>query len=512
MSMHRAQRFDPPRPSVALRDYGSVLRAVFRSAVSCALASSLAGAGCAATATAPEDSDPMGSAGAVATGGGSGGSRAPTPIEAGSGGAGMAGAGVAGTGEPSTTPGAALHCDGTMLQLLLDITPADPFDGAEFRMQFPGSPPQPLGVSGELCSGASDAADCRSAIADAEALLPHDGGCGMIGDCDRYVVATRGDDVSTYANRAQILELLGEIDSPEDVVMLLAYDTYDVLCADPTRLSESGGPSASELRIVDDGFEADVLLTVSTCPYQYAHVTLHIATDGTVSELTRELLPSQSVCAGRRPDGLRSRHLPTSSSALGEHFARMAHLEEASVHAFEVLAQELAHHGAPATLIESALCAAQDEVRHTVLATTLARRFGAASTPVSIAPRPLRSLEAIALDNAEEGCVRECFGAVVGCYQAETSSDAEIAHAMSVIAQDETRHAALAFEIAAWADEQLDTDARARVRSARRRAAAALRVELLSTLDAPTRAMLGLPDYRAASRLHEALERELWAA
>lgn len=548
MPMHRSQRFDAAQPSIVARDYPSFLRAVFRGAVGCALASTLAASGCSATATAPDDdaSKPGGGGGQVATAGvggsrsgGNGGVGGQLVATAGSGsaGSGSAGSGSAGTSPPTAGSGAAgagsagsdgaagttanpmppdgsvtPRCDGATLQLLDGITPGEPFDGAELRMQFLGSMPETTAASGELCSAASDQAACRAAIAAAESTLPHTDVCGMIGDCDRYVVTTSGDDVRMYASRADLLRLLGTIDSPEDVALLLAYDRYDVLCADASRAADSGGTAPSTILAVADGFEAAVVLNVSTCPFQYAHVTLHVAPDGTVTELTRELLPEQSVCAGRRPEGLRSQHLPSTGSSLGAYFARMAHLEAASVTAFEVLAEELAHHGAPAGLVASATRAAHDEVRHTALTTALARRFGAEPMSPSIAPRPLRSLEAIALDNAVEGCVRECFGAVLGCYQAETSSDAEVAHVMTAIAEDETRHAALAFELAAWVEARLDPAARARVQAARRTAADALRLELWCTPDEPTRHVLGLPDRRAAQRLHQTLERALWAA
>jgi len=309
-------------------------------------------------------------------------------------------------------------------------------------------------------------------------MLPHRDSCGMIGSCDRYLIATQGDDVRMYATRTELLKLLGPIDSPEDVALLLFYDNFDVECADAARMLNAGGPEASTIHPVDDGFEANVVLLVSTCIFQYARVTLHIARDGQVTELARELLPEQGGCAGRRPEGLLSRHTRSSDSALGEHFARMAHLEAASVTAFEVLRAELAQNDAPTALIEAAARAACDEVRHTALTTALARRFGAEPMTPAIEARPLRSLEAIALDNAVEGCVRECFGAALGCFQAQTATDAEIARVMTEIADDETQHAALAFEIAAWLDTRLQPDAKARVEVARRRAASELRSEL----------------------------------
>lgn len=72
-----------------------------------------------------------------------------------------------------------------------------------------------------------------------------------------------------------------------------------------------------------------------------------------------------SICAkgiGRTPAGLApARHAPA-PSPLGGWFAAAAHLEAASVHAFEQLHDELAAHGAPARLRRAARRARRDEV------------------------------------------------------------------------------------------------------------------------------------------------------
>ena len=53
----------------------------------------------------------------------------------------------------------------------------------------------------------------------------------------------------------------------------------------------------------------------------------------------------------------------------------------------------------------------------------------------------MRELEAIAIENAVEGCVRESFGALLATWQAKTAGDARVRAAMKRIARDETRHA-----------------------------------------------------------------------
>ena len=53
-------------------------------------------------------------------------------------------------------------------------------------------------------------------------------------------------------------------------------------------------------------------------------------------------------------------------------------------------------------------------------------------------------------ENAREGCVRETFGALIAMHQAERAGDPIIRRAMRRIAEEETRHAELAWEVASW--------------------------------------------------------------
>jgi hypothetical protein len=146
----------------------------------------------------------------------------------------------------------------------------------------------------------------------------------------------------------------------------------------------------------------------------------------------------------------------------------MARLEAASVFAFRELRVELRAHGAPRALVRAAERAARDETRHARATRALARRYGANVPPPVVERRPVRSLEAIALDNATEGCVRETFGALVAHHQAHTARDPVVSAAMKRIARDETRHAALAYDIDAWATQRLGRLARRRVDAAKR--------------------------------------------
>ena len=213
-----------------------------------------------------------------------------------------------------------------------------------------------------------------------------------------------------------------------------------------------------------------------------------------------------------RPEGLLSCHRPRSVSRLGEHFAAMAHMEAASVPAFAAITRELQRHGAPAALIAAAERARRDEVRHARIAGNLARRFGARPTQPVVQRMPLRSLEAFALDNAVEGCVNETYAAAEATHQAARAADPLIRHAMRVIAADETRHAALSWQIARWVTPQLDTITRARIAAAQHAAVASSAVTVRAGADAELCTRAGLPDANAARALHASLSRELWNA
>jgi hypothetical protein len=177
------------------------------------------------------------------------------------------------------------------------------------------------------------------------------------------------------------------------------------------------------------------------------------------------------MCEGRRPSELRSH-------AEGSDFAAAAHLEAASVYAFAHLARELRHHGAPQRLIRAARRSRRDEIRHARATSALARKRGLQITRPEVAPMTIRELEAIAIENAVEGCVRETYGAMTAWWRALHSPDRDVRAAYVRIARDETRHASLARELDRWLLARLDPRARARVEAARNGAYEELRAEL----------------------------------
>jgi hypothetical protein len=222
-----------------------------------------------------------------------------------------------------------------------------------------------------------------------------------------------------------------------------------------------------------------------------------------------ELDTGEESVGGRRPAGLRVARA-TAGAALGQHFARLAHLEAASIDAFVRLADELRAHDAPARLRDAALRSAEDERSHAAVTGRLARRFGGEVRPVVIDPIAARTLEEIARENAIEGCVRETFGAAVATWQAHAAGDLRIRAAMRRIAVDETRHAELAFAVARWAEPRLDRAARRRVREARANAAHELARGVDREVSPALITRAGLPPRAIATRLVAQMSAELW--
>lgn len=212
---------------------------------------------------------------------------------------------------------------------------------------------------------------------------------------------------------------------------------------------------------------------------------------------------------GRRPAGLEDA-TASEGCAVGKYFAAAAHLEAASVHSFRVLERELKAHGAPRSLVAAARRAARDEIRHARVTRRLALAHGARPSPVRVPRTTLRSLEAIAVENVGEGCVRETFGALVGKWQARTACDADVRQMMSTIAEDETRHAELAWAVDAWTKTRLDRAARSRVTAARAEAVAQLAADIEVAPDATLIDRIGLPSVEASRRLFGVAKRELW--
>ncbi len=213
--------------------------------------------------------------------------------------------------------------------------------------------------------------------------------------------------------------------------------------------------------------------------------------------------------SGRRPAGLSDPRVD--GTAIGAYLATSAHLEAASILAFQILRAELSALGAPRDLLEAALSAETDEVRHTAMMTRIAAKYGALVPELEVASAGSRSAVAIAVENMIEGVVRETFGAAIALFQADHAADPELRAAMRAIAVDECAHASLAFRTAKFLDGHLDAADRARVEAGKHEAMRGLFASLVEP-EATLRRLVGLPSVAESRQMLEVMVLALWTA
>jgi hypothetical protein len=130
--------------------------------------------------------------------------------------------------------------------------------------------------------------------------------------------------------------------------------------------------------------------------------------------------------------------------------------EHASIASFGRFALELLAVGAPSELIEQAHRAALDEVRHARLCLGLASAYADETVAPARFPFDGRvevdaSLAGVAARAAREGCIGETLAAFQAAEQLAHAEDPAVRAALAIIADDEARHAELAWRTVAWA-------------------------------------------------------------
>lgn len=387
------------------------------------------------------------------------------------------------------------------------MKPARPVDYLELRQtsRFAGSTDVQARQSfGTSCKRAADPKACATALAAASAedsLFPDNSMSAAV----TYLVAQSGAEITTISTPTELRKFLGTIDTPAEAMLLALAGGYEPLCTD------------SKARKIPGGYELLAMKSDDRCLNQYYGHKITVNDTSVTSTAVLDMTSPDEGCAvaGRRPEGYKRKKPPRATAdELLAYLDEMQALEAASIPAFLRLAQELADHGAPAGLIARAQQAADDEVRHAAGFARLRETLGADPlvTPTISTTLATRSLAELALENAVEGCVRETFGALLAHYQAATATDDDLRQLLVTIAEDETRHAELAWDLRAWLDLHLDTTERARVLAAeaaeRTRLAAALAIE--PHPDVASRC--GLPPAHVAAVLHDHCVAGLWAA
>lgn len=135
-------------------------------------------------------------------------------------------------------------------------------------------------------------------------------------------------------------------------------------------------------------------------------------------------------------------------------WTEIGRLEHSSVASFARVALELLALGAPAELVADVQRAGLDEIEHARLAFAVARAAGAGD--VGPGPLPVPALSppsfvSFAVATLREGCVEETTGAVVARELAAREAQPALRGVLERIAEDEERHAELAWRTLAWA-------------------------------------------------------------
>ncbi len=295
------------------------------------------------------------------------------------------------------------------------------------------------------------------------------------------------------------------VTTPQEAVIAVLLAGYVHLCG-----TEGFDAGPGSITTTETGFRV-VAYRMSDCA-SLSEATLDVNALGDVSVVGERVVQTLDCpVAGRLTEGVSTPVRPALGRAAGRYFAHVAGVESAAVYAFERMARELREHDAPEALVEWAAQSAVDEREHTRAMTSLARDFGVEPRLSEAPTLPLRSLFDVVLENAVEGCVRETYGAVVGHYQAHQAQDPAVRATMSRVADDETRHAALSWELADWALPLLSSTERAQVAQAQRDAIRALELDAQRAESPELLRLAGLPDPVAARHLLDGLLASVWA-
>lgn len=201
---------------------------------------------------------------------------------------------------------------------------------------------------------------------------------------------------------------------------------------------------------------------------------------------------------------------------LSEAWSAIGRMEHASIAAFARFALELLAYGAPADLVADASSAMADETLHARLAYGLASAYAGQR----LGPAELRvdgSLDGLALDTSVvtaflEGCIGETVAALEATEALAVATDAAVRAVLARVADDEARHAELAWRFVQWALPRARSDIRGRLRAeldAALRASSAADVE--PKTEAPALLAHGVLPTGQRARLRAAALREVVA-
>jgi hypothetical protein len=133
----------------------------------------------------------------------------------------------------------------------------------------------------------------------------------------------------------------------------------------------------------------------------------------------------------------------------------MGRAEHASIASFSRFCLDLVSLGAPPSLLLDTQRAIADEIEHARLCFGLAsaydgRAIGPSALPAACMATAMRDAATIVAETIAEGCVAETIAAAQAAVAATRARDPEVAVLVGKIADDEQRHAALAWSFVRW--------------------------------------------------------------
>lgn len=136
----------------------------------------------------------------------------------------------------------------------------------------------------------------------------------------------------------------------------------------------------------------------------------------------------------------------------GRDWLAAAAMEHASIASFAQLSLALLSHGAPPDLLRDCHLAAIDEIAHASASYALAAKGDTAFGPGPlVTPPPDLSMATLVRETVRDGCLGETLAALEAATLAARAPRGAERDLLARIAEDELRHAALAFRILAWA-------------------------------------------------------------
>jgi hypothetical protein len=273
-------------------------------------------------------------------------------------------------------------------------------------------------------------------------------GCQTDADCEENAVCVCGSPIGTCQRVSEIAGCHSDADCEGDALCLRNartdnFGSYRFACQLP----------------------GDECATDQDCPgsYEFCSITADGRKCASGAVCGRPFLVEQQArlaCAsetsfwqldGQERPGLAPAAL---TPQLAQRWTEIGLMEHASIAAFARFTLQLLSIGAPADLIEASNRAQMDETRHARMAFELASHYagkdvgpGALSIEGSLLEA---SWENILATTIEEGCVGETCAAIEAAHAASLCEDPAVARVLERIAEDESRHASLAWRTVAW--------------------------------------------------------------